>query len=97
MTKPRVKGQGNPLHSWWDHNKCLFAGRAEELESAMQSDTSSHFHTFELLIIGPAEMAVVVTNGEEQEDIGPGVRETSLWERLLKLLAVKMTQFKGTW
>ena len=42
-------------------------------------------------------MAVVVTNSEEWEEIGPGVRGTSLQEWLLKLLAVKVTQFKGTW
>ena len=63
----------------------------------MQSDTASPFHTFEMFIIGLAEMAVVVTHGEEREDTGPGVRGTSLSEWLLKLLAVKMTQFKGTW
>ena len=63
----------------------------------MQSDASSPFHTFEMFVIGPAEMAAVVTNGEEWEEIGPGVRGTSLQEWLLKLLAVKVTQFEGTW
>lgn len=86
MAKAKVKGQGNSFHPW--HVSAF--GKAEKLGLAKQPSTLSPFHAFGMLIFEPVEMVVVLSNGEELEEMGQGPGGTNLYIGMVSKI-VKMT------